>query len=870
MKAVQLERMQAQGIPVPPFRVLTFDILVPDPSPLLALLGEGEAARRHAQADFNSDRIAAYSERLVSELRRQFRASAAREHIRRLLEELSQSAPSPRFAVRSSASVEDGADHSFAGIFETLLDQPAASVEAAVEHCLCSLYAPRALEYAHLNDIPTDRLRMDILIQRMAEGSLSGILFTANPRGVLSESVLTVGRGRGDLVVSDRIDTTSYFYHRYDDLLDWEGEPLLSHEQMRALIALGDRILETLALPHADIEFVIEGDRIEILQARPITGLSAGHPVVYDNSNIVESYPGITLPLTISFAKEIYSGVFRGVSSRVLKSDRLLRRIESVFPQMVGDVNGRMYYRIDNWYRVLEYLPFRRRVIPVWQEMLGVKNKTYRPSEGVPRGWTAFRIHLNFLFEFFRVPRNMRMLDRRFQAIEADFRARFREDLPLEQMKELYDEIRAQLLSIWDITLLNDMVAFLYTGLLKRSLKKRHPEDFEERALGFMKGAVQIESMKPLRALDALASTYAQDPDAPATRAAMAEYIDRYGDRTVEELKLETRTLRSHPERLIPMLRDRYEATTREAGGSAQARGGQVCDPAPHPTALEAGAGFWSGFWTRFFAKRALLGIRNRETSRLHRSRIFGFVRSISRAFGARFAREGILDDADDVFYLTLDEMFGAIERGSAGERHTPPGSQAHLSPESDTRLPSEPSSGHPSELPSEPASRPLRLRVAERKARFAAYREMPAYSRIVLSEEDVPVAARRFRPPVRENAMLYGTGCSGGQIEGELILVHDASVSIASVRDKIIVSRMTDPGWIFLLASAKGIITEKGSLLSHTAIVSRELGIPAVVGVPHAMDQLQTGDYVRLDGARGTIETIPADTDPPGENHAT
>ena len=74
---------------------------------------------------------------------------------------------------------------------------------------------------------------------------------------------------------------------------------------------------------------------------------------------------------------------------------------------------------------------------------------------------------------------------------------------------------------------------------------------------------------------------------------------------------------------------------------------------------------------------------------------------------------------------------------------------------------------------------------------------------------------------------------------------------------NKIIITKMTDPGWVFLLASSIGIVSEKGSLLSHTAIISRELKIPSIVGVENATSIIKTGDYIRIDANTGIIKII-------------
>ena len=81
-------------------------------------------------------------------------------------------------------------------------------------------------------------------------------------------------------------------------------------------------------------------------------------------------------------------------------------------------------------------------------------------------------------------------------------------------------------------------------------------------------------------------------------------------------------------------------------------------------------------------------------------------------------------------------------------------------------------------------------------------------------------------------------------------------------VKDKILITKMTDPGWVFLLTQAKGVISEKGSLLSHTAIISREIGIPSIVGVKDLMLTVQTGDLIRMNGDKGKIEILKRSVD--------
>ena len=134
----------------------------------------------------------------------------------------------------------------------------------------------------------------------------------------------------------------------------------------------------------------------------------------------------------------------------------------------------------------------------------------------------------------------------------------------------------------------------------------------------------------------------------------------------------------------------------------------------------------------------------------------------------------------------------------------------------------------------------------------------MPAYSRLVFAGESFDKNHVNINSVnVSENCdTLKGTPCSCGCVEGEVVVIDNVSET-KDVKDKILVTKMTDPGWVFLLVEAKGIITEKGSLLSHTAIISRELNIPSVVGVHNVCNILKTGDRVRLNGNTGEIEII-------------
>ena len=704
-----------------------------------------------------------------------------------------------RFAVRSSASAEDSDTASFAGQFRTFLNVPREEIESKARLCFASLHADNIRQYAGKNGLAPDDLRMDVIVQRMVDAELAGVIFTSNPQGLLNESVITVGRGLGENVVSEKGETTSYYYSTTDRLYYYVGrENLLSDDRVEELIAVSEKI-KTVLGDYLDIEFAIERGRVCILQARRITTLSGESPLILDNSNIVESYPGVSLPLTVSFVHMVYAGVFRGVCRRIVRNEKVLDQKKDVYNHMVGSANGRLYYKISNWYTVLRFLPLSKKIIPVWQEMLGVKAKSYTGEEvSIPLHVRAMS-YLNCVVELLSAPKNMARLEKDFREVNEDFYRRFSESMTGVELRAIYDEIKRKLFGVWDVTLVNDMYAFLFTALLKSRLKKRGRTVDQINA--FISGISDIESMKPMKALIDIAY-HKDDYTAEEYAQARADYIQEFGDRSLEELKLESKTFRTSPE----LFDERIEYYRADRERLAKMYDDLQKHGAAQPEKV--------GPLTDFLQKRAALGIKNREVSRLNRSRVYGIVRQIFLTLGKQAAEKGLIGETRDIFYLTVDEAFAV------------------------------------------PAN--ARERIEQRKEQHRLYARLPAYTRLIFENAEFDknhASVNSFRKHLSQNR-LSGTPCSFGVAEGEACVITDVN-AVGDVRGKILVTRMTDPGWVFLLASAKGVISEKGSLLSHTAIISRELKIPSIVGVEGLLDTVRDGDRIRMDGRSGEIEII-------------
>ena len=687
-----------------------------------------------------------------------------------------------KYAVRSSFVSEDGDRHSFAGQFETLLNVEKQEIKSAIHTVFDSMQNRSVNAYCDGSNV----MKFNggcVIVQEMIEADYSGVVFTANPHGILNESVVVVGRGIGKNVVEDKIETTTYFYNQDDGIFYFEqncNSPILNEDVFRDIIETTLKIKHILGYD-ADIEFAIKDNKIWILQARPITTLSFNNPVILDCSNIIESYPGVSLPLTQSFVKTIYYEIFKNLLLRITKDEKYIDSIDKELKDMVAVANWRMYYKISNWYSALRLLPCSNKIISIWQKMMGVENKKIVFNENTkPSFKTKLQIVKSFMHYVHKCPEYNEKLDNEFKVLYSTAIKSLNECNTVDGLLKLYDETRLNILEEWDVTLINDIYTFLYTHLAGEK-HKEHICDIKN-----------IESMKPAIAINELVCI-ARDSgiELDTYDNAFDAYIQKYGDRVLGELKLETQTYRTNPELLdqyvhMSLMNEQFD--TINVGNAKEYKG-------------------------NLFVKRAKIGIKNREISRMNRSRLFGFTRDLFLKIGEIFVKEDRIDNKRDIFYLYIDEI-----ENQTGD---------------------------------------YRTIIAYRKKQEQHYNKVPHYGRLVF-EKNIINKERNIEEEflVTNNKMLSGTPTSAGVVSGEVIVIDDV-VSNVDTTGKIIVTKSTDPGWVFMIKNCVGIIAEKGSLLSHTAIISRELHKPAIVNVKDCTKILKNGDQITMNAVTGKIEIL-------------
>ena len=735
------------------------------------------------------------------------------------------------FAVRSNFSSEDSGEHSFAGQFLTRLNVKREKVQEAVQEVFASYagsldYKEKANRGKAEYDLKQQGKAETVLIQEMLFPEKSGVLFTKNPKGILSEMVVVLGQGLGDKVVEDQEKVLTYHYF-LGECLYQEGQGTgigLEEDELKTLFSLGDEIEQLFQKP-MDIEFAIEKGRIYILQARAITTLDMQLPArILDNSNISESFPGICLPLSESFAGEMYSGIFTSLGRRFL--GKKVSSYEELFQRMVGGFSGRMYYEISSWYDILRLLPFSRKIIPIWQGMLGVSNEEISFSKKKPGFFLKCRITLLFCYYFIVSQRKMQELDKFFQERYAEYGKRVDEEEEAQELYRIFLEMKEDLLREWDITLMNDMVSFISTHLYGK------------------KTAFSLETMKPVRALSALKAVARKHGlDSEEYRREKKSYISAYGDRIEGELKLETRTYRSDEELLDRWILDALETEETDYSEKDCEERSRMEKPSEQKQRRS------------FLYRLAESSCNNREISRLHRTRSFGLMRRIVDKIGEKTI-------GFDVYYLSLDELKEFLLSGKdfslkiAREKELrkayerlPVLSRVKLLGKVDR----DPLAGEITVL-NYGAFKTKGSKVG--KGEIAGEMGKSEKSSVPFSEEPKKVASKGKTESTPR--VFFGRGVSKGIFRGEVLKIKSLQgLRAREAKGKILLSYSTDPGWFPYLNMASGLITERGSLLSHSAILARELEKPAVVNIPKIMEELQSGDIVEIDGDLGICSVI-------------
>jgi len=794
------------------------------------------------------------------------------------------------YAIRSSALGEDSSKQSFAGQMDSFLFiSKEKDLLDLIKKCWSSAYSERALTYRKISKLNLSDIYIAVIIQEMIYGEKSGVMFTANPlNNNYNEILINSTYGIGEGIVSGELDTDTIIYDKKQNIysysivekkhkIDFNNETGIGivkkevKKEKQKTLSLSDeeikklenyaRKIENIQKKPQDIEWTIKNNEIYILQTRPITTLKGKNEneIIWDNSNIIESFPGITKPLTFSFAKTSWANVFKQTALAMGVPKNIVEENKDLFDNMLGLIHGRVYYNLINWYRFVSFFPGFKNNKKYMEQMMGVKESIeFQEKQRKLLSKEKIKNIPGSTKLAYGLIKNHLLLDRKIERFHENFEKNYEKlsNYNLKNKKpweiiEIYRQAKNKLLDGWEIEGINDYSAMYFYGLVKKLTIKYNLDNTGSLQNDLFCGEKDMDSTKPTKELIKISDTIKKDKNLTEIfrekteeeilseiknnenlknfKEKFDQYLKEYGFRCMNELKLEGKSLIDDPSFLIKIIKnylkkedldlEKINKKEIEKRKSAEKIIKEKLKYKP-----------FKKTYFRWALKNARKSVRYRENLRLCRTKVFGLVREAFRTIGDDFSKQGVIDEKEDIFYLEIDEIFNFIKGTST---------TINLKNIVKTRK--------------EDYKKFEKENLPERFSTYGIV-NTKNIERIIIKQEKQTI----------DTDILKGISCCPGIVENKarVIISPDDNVEL---NGEILVADKTDPGWVPLYPSVSGLLIERGSVLSHSAIVARELGLPTIVGIRGLVSKIKDGQNIKMDAEKGVVYLKPEKTT--GEN---
>jgi len=778
--------------------------------------------------------------------------------------------PGSSFAVRSSATCEDLSGLSFAGQHDTFLGVTTeAGVLEAVKKCWASLWSERAVSCRRAKGIADGKISMAVLVQLQVKAQSAGVIFTVNPvNGQTDQMLVNAAKGLGDKLVSGLITPDEYSVSKTNGSITQRlsgNSSVLSGEQIKELTGLAQKI-ESLFGAFQDIEWAHDGKQFWVLQSRPITATSPppampevqwGNPVnqalsrnqviFWSNWNTRENMAYPLKPMAWSFFNDLLVPVIGNVLYGAKPGSAL-----SQYSQFVDLVNGRAYWNMS----MLAGHPIAGRMImphlgKLDQEAATAFSQLQKRGDFVPvkipLPWHQLILPLLKglkTFIFFPWLASPRWIEKRCQIFLVQ--AEEYVELPLEELstEQMLGEVRRyggiisrfafpllvvaskSLVGLWVIDRLIKKWPDLKSGGLLAGIPGNKTT---ETALELYKLSLAPEEVKKcfarydfvnIKDVHRIRRELDKSQAGRAFLVTVDAFLDEYGHRGSKDLDVGHPSWKEDPTYIFAMLK------------GYMSQGPKSHDPLEQFQRAVAGRlALESEIRARlsrntidklFPVKRlvfdwALKMVHDflpwRENEKFYGVKVFPGSRRIIAEIGRRYVQAGLIAKTDDIYFLTIPE----IERQEKGQG---------------------------------PGSAQMKILVAGRQARWQKQVNSPG--EFIIRSDGIKVFG--LTTPAKEGKILKGVAASGGRVTGIARIIRDPSQAHRFQKGEILVAPFTEPGWAPLFLLSKALVMEVGGSICHGAIVAREYGIPAVVGVKGATKMIKDGDMITVDGDAGMI----------------
>jgi rifampicin phosphotransferase len=813
--------------------------------------------------------------------------------------------PDTPVAVRSSATAEDLPFASFAGQQDTYLNVVGeGQVLDAVRRCWASLWTDRAVVYRTSNGIDHRSVRLAVVVQQLVDAAVAGVLFTANPvTGRRHEAVVDASAGLGEAVVSGAVSPDHFVVdvrrrailerrigdkqlviravpgggteHVEKPPTDARAQACLTDDQVLTLADLGRRVEEHYGTPQ-DIEWAVdEHGGLWLTQARPVTTLYPLPPTApARGANSAASADGgpsdgghgaddANETTRVYFCFSVAQGLYRPITPMGVASFRVMAAGASGLlglpvsdplegPAVVTAAGQRLFFDVTTAVRSRVGRTLMPRILGVMEARSAA---IMRQLFTDPRLAMSHPSWLPFLRRVGRVALRHHVPARLAYALIRPVKARASlsgiatevergvavpdDATPAQRLDAVIRMLRDDIVPLVPRILPVFGAGFAALHLAGRLLgDDARPGDLPtvlrgiphnvttEMDLDLWQVATRVRADAAAAELfrttgvEELAKRYAAGSLPPVVQQDLAAFLRTYGHRAVAEIDLGMPRWSDDPRHLLGVVTN-YLRTDDADGGRVSpdrlfARGVEEAEAMVETLAARAARrGRLRDRLVRLLLGRAreLAGVR--ELPKYHLVQVLAAARHHLALVGAELASEGRISTAADVFFLDFAEARAALDGANLGGV------------------------------------------VTKRRQAYDDELRRRHIPRVLLSDGTEPEAEL---PPdgrggVGSPDALVGTPASAGSVTGSARVILDP-VGAWLEPGEILVAPSTDPGWTPLFLTAGGLVMEMGGANSHGAVVAREYGIPAVVGVRAATERLTTGQEVTVDGTAGTVRS--------------
>ena len=722
------------------------------------------------------------------------------------------------YSVRSSAIDEDGTNASFAGMMESYLNIKKEALLTCIKRTYLSAFSKKAIEYRKANNLSSINIKMAVIVQEMVQADASGVLFTINPvTNNPDEFVISAVPGLGDKLVSGEVNSIDYYVNAGNIKGD---STLLSKEVIMEIVKLGYMILSN-TNTFQDIEFCVKDNKVYLLQSRTIVPYKhidiKEKRTIYDNSNIIESYSGTTTMLTFTFARFVYDKIYHQTLKAGHIRPKVINNLSPYLKDMLRFYDNKIYYNLNSWYMLTSIFPGKKNNISYMENMMGVKTKMTKTKHVKMSLVDLLNLGIRLKWRLDHMKKLSKKFVDKFDEIVMPYLGHDFEHYNEQELLMKFKYIEENIVDDFTTPIINDVGAMMYYGKLTKYVKKLNIEDVDGYISNKVSKQGNVESTKsaPLYLaivekinankdikddfkyldIDELVDKYHYDS---VLTKPIEEYISKFGPRVMDELKLETLTLFEDPSFLYQMLKNTVI-------------NGLSVKQTEETTIEEPKLNIFKKIKLNYLLRKTKYFIKNRELLRIRRTYLYSVIRRIYIKMGKLFFEKDLLSNPRDIFHLKKEEIEMVVNNELDKLRN-------------------------------------LKEIVNKRKTTLEENKDKKTYNRIVFyGNNKLFIETEKSK-----DGVLRGIPSGAGVVRGKIKYVTDPST--ANLNNEIMLAKRTDPGWVMLFPMCKGMIVERGSILSHSAVVARELGIVAVVGVEDATTILKDGMDVTVDGIKGEI----------------